>query len=226
MRERVTINAVGIPDRRSRRREESLAEILDLAVSIMAARGVAGLTMTELARSVGIKPPSLYKYYPSAEAVLDALFGRAQQANLEVVTAAIDPGIGGLPALEAALTAAGRWAVANPILAQLLFWRPIPDYTPTAAAFSPTIEVVSLLRTAILEAARVGQIHPDAATDEGLNLLAILHFGVIGQQLANDPDGDWEHGRYTTLHARAIRLFIDAYPPTVGDPADLPGAGA
>ena len=219
MRERVTINAIGISDRRSRRREESLAEILDLAVSIMAARGVAGLTMTELARAMGIRPPSLYKYYPSAEAVLDALFGRAQQANLDVVTAAIDSSSGGgLPALEAALTAAGRWAVANPIMAQLLFWRPVPDYTPTAAAFSPTVEVVSLLRAAILEAAQVGQIHPDAASDDGLNLLAILHFGVIGQQLANDPDGDWEHGRYTTLHGRAIKLFVDAYPPTVGDP--------
>ena len=182
----------------------------------MADRGVAGLTMTELARAMGIKPPSLYKYYPSAEAVVDALFGRAQQANLDVVSTAIHRGPSGIPALEAALTAAGRWAVANPTMAQLLFWRPLPSYTPTADAFNPTIEVVSLLRATILDAARLGQIHPDAATDEGMNLLAILHFGVISQQLANDPAGDWEHGRYSTLHARAFRLFIDAYPPTVG----------
>jgi AcrR family transcriptional regulator len=42
----------------------------------MAEDGVAGLTMASLARAMDIRPPSLYKYYPSLLAVYDALFRR------------------------------------------------------------------------------------------------------------------------------------------------------
>jgi hypothetical protein len=47
------------PDRRARRRAETMAEILDRALAIMAEEGVAGLTMTRLARAMRIQPPSL-----------------------------------------------------------------------------------------------------------------------------------------------------------------------
>jgi hypothetical protein len=52
-----------------------------------------------------------------------------------------------------------------------------------------------------------------AATDPGMELLSIMHFGVISQHLANDPDRDWDHGRYTRRHREILPLFIKAYPP-------------
>src|SRR4051794_39938579 len=107
-------------DRRARRRAETIAEILDRAVAIMSDDGVAGLTMTGLARAMCIQPPSLYKYFPSVTAVHDALYRRGQEANLAALRSgmAAQPG---LPALRSGLAALGRWAVANPVLAQLLF---------------------------------------------------------------------------------------------------------
>src|SRR3954447_3720631 len=63
-------------DRRARRRQESLEEILDLAAEIMTEQGVAGLSVGELARRMGIRPPSLYVYFPSKNALYDALFAR------------------------------------------------------------------------------------------------------------------------------------------------------
>src|SRR6201995_4990852 len=152
------------PDRRARRREQTRGEILDHALEIMAADGAAGVTMAGLARAMGIRPPSLYKYYPSLLAVYDALFRRGQLANLEALREGMRGAAPGLDAVAGAMEATGRWAAANPILAQLLFWRPVPGYQPSAEAFAPAMQIIDLLRSALQDAAARGQVHPDAAT--------------------------------------------------------------
>ena len=201
------------PDRRARRREQTRGEILDHALQIMADDGAAGLTMARLARAMEIRPPSLYKYYPSLLAVYDALFRRGQLANLQALREGMRGAAPGLDAVTGAMEATGRWAAANPVLAQLLFWRPVPGYQPSAEAFAPAMQITDLLRSALQNAVARGQVHPDAATDPGMDLLSIMHFGVISQHLANDPGSDWDHGRYTRRHREIIPLFIKAYPP-------------
>ena len=201
------------PDRRTRHREQTRSEILDHALQIMAEDGVAGLTMASLARAMDIRPPSLYKYYPSLLAVYDALFRRGQLANLEALRDGMRNAPPGLDAVAGGMEATGRWAVTNPVLAELLFWRPVPGYQPTAEAFGPALLIIDLLRSALADAAARGQLHPDAATDAGLELLSIMHFGIITQHLANDPHSDWDHGRYTRRHREIIPLFVKAYPP-------------
>lgn len=201
------------PDRRTWHREQTRSEILDHALQIMAEDGAAGLTMARLARAMDIRPPSLYKYYPSLLAVYDALFRRGQLANLEALREGMRNAAPGLEAVARGMEATGRWAVANPVLAQLLFWRPVPGYQPSAEAFAPAGQIVELLRSALADAAACGQVHPDAATDAGMELLSIMHFGVISQHLANDADRDWDHGRYTRRHRDILSLFIKAYPP-------------
>lgn len=203
----------GSPDRRGRRRQQTMAEILDRAVGIMQVEGVAGLTMAALARDMSIRPPSLYKYYPSRMAIYDALFRQGQAANLEALRGAMSAAEPGLAAVAAGMEATGRWAVANPVLAQLLFWRPVPGYVPSPEASAPAGTIVDLLRAELTTAAEDGEIHPHAATDDGLALLSTLHFGVLSQHLANDPDSAWEDGRFTRLHRRVIGLFVLAYPP-------------
>ena len=71
-----------------------------------------------------------------------------------------------------------RWpAVANPILAQLLCWRPVPGYHPSAEALAPALLIIDLLRSALADAPAHGQVHPDAATGAGMELLPIMHGG-------------------------------------------------
>jgi AcrR family transcriptional regulator len=201
------------PDRRARRRAETMAEILDRALAIMAEEGVAGLTMTRLARAMRIQPPSLYKYFPSVNAVYDALFRRGQEENLATLREAIASAEPGVPALRAGQPSLGRWAVDNPVLAQLLFWRPVPGFQPSADAFAAADDVVALLRSALRHAVDCGQLGPDAASERALALLSTLHFGVVSQHLANDPDGDWDHGLFTSLYPTVLDLFEAAYPP-------------
>src|SRR3954467_14163757 len=78
----MTTEAVPV-DRRHRRRLETIEEGLDHAVEIMAADGVAGLSLGEIARRMGIRPPSVYVYFPSKHALYDALFERGWRMLLE-----------------------------------------------------------------------------------------------------------------------------------------------
>jgi AcrR family transcriptional regulator len=61
-------------DRRHRRRQETVEQVLDVAVAVMAEQGVAGLSLGEVARRMGIRPPSLYVYFDSKNALYDAIF--------------------------------------------------------------------------------------------------------------------------------------------------------
>lgn len=201
------------PDRRARRHEETRSQILDLAVAIMTEDGVAGLSMASLARALSIQPPSLYKYFPSRMAIYDALFRLGQLANLEALRSGMHGAAPGMDAVAAGMEATGRWAVSHPVLAQLLFWRPVPGFQPTADAFAPALEIIDQLRHGLRDAAAAGQVHPDAASDQGMALLSTLHFGMISQHLANDIGSDWDHSRYTRLHHQLITMFIRAYPP-------------
>jgi AcrR family transcriptional regulator len=197
---------------RALRREATIATILDRAVTVMAEHGVAGLTMTRLAEAMGIKPPSLYKWFPSVLAVYDAVFARGQEANLEAFRVGVAGNEPGVAALFAGLTATAQWAVAHPVEAQLLFWRPVPDFRPSAQAMAPAHELVSELREVVRTAVGRGQLGVGAESNDGLVVLASLHFGVISQHLANEPDSTWKSGRYSRAHRRVVELFGSAYP--------------
>ena len=76
-------------DRRARRRQETIAEILDIATDVMTEEGVNGLSLAEIARRLGVQPPSLYKYFPSLMAIYDELFRRGQVEHLAVMREAM-----------------------------------------------------------------------------------------------------------------------------------------
>lgn len=200
-------------DRRARRRQETLEEILDIAVDIMTAEGVNALSIAEIARRLGVRPPSLYKYYPSLMAIYDALFLRGQLAHLEVFERAMADEEPGLPALSAALHASGRWCLANRALAQLLFWRPVPNFEPTPEAFAPSIEMVALQRRILADAVARGHLRPETDPEETVLLLATMISGVIGMAIANEPDAAWGEGRFSRQFERLMDMFVASYAP-------------
>src|SRR5258708_29154034 len=122
-------------DRRGRRRQETIEEILDIAVVVMTEEGVNGLSLAEVARRLGVQPPSLYKYFPSLMAVYDSLFLRGQVEHLGVLRDGMARAEPGLAALQAGLEASGRWPLPHRAAAALLFWRPVPSFEPSPEAF-------------------------------------------------------------------------------------------
>ncbi len=200
-------------DRRARRRRETIEEILDIATAVMAEEGVNGLSIAEVARRLGVQPPSIYKYFDSLLAIYDALFERGQHQHLAIMRTAMAGAEPGLPALEAGLEASGRWGLANPALGQLLFWRPVPSFEASPAAMEPSVEMVALQRQALHDAVAAGQLGADADSDEALYVLSIMITGLLSQALANEPDVPWGEGRFTGVFDRLMALLPAAYPP-------------
>jgi len=205
------------PDRRARRRQETIAEILDIATEIIAEEGVNGLSLAEVARRLGVQPPSLYKYFPSLLAVYDELFRRGQLEHLDVMRQGMAGAEPGLESLIAGLGASGQWLLANRAIAQLLFWRPVPSFEPSAEAFAVSIEMVEMQRAALAEAVAAGQLGPEADSDEAVYLISTFIVGVSSQAMANEPDLEWGRGRFSPLFPKLMRLLVAAYPPMETD---------
>ncbi len=182
----------------------------------MTDEGAGGLTIAEIARRLGVQAPSIYKYFPSLLSVYDELFRRGQIDHLDSLRAAAASAPPGMATVHATAEAAGRWAAANPALAQLLFWRPIPRFTPSAGAFAPSQEMSGLFRSALASAVATGELGAGADGSGGVDLLSALVAGVMSQYMANEPGTPWGTGRFTPLLPRLVELLRCAYPP---DPA-------
>ena len=203
-------------DRRTARRRQTIDEILSVAVDLMAADGVGALSLAEVARRVGVRPPSLYQYFPSKLAVYDTLFLRGYRDLGEATRAAVE-GID--DPVEMIRTGAGAfvsWAVSHPVQAQLMFWRPVPGFTPSAEAYGAALASQDLLRAALQAAADTGRLAPGAADERAVDLLSTVVSGVISQQLANAPGDTTADGRFTRLAATVVDLVLHAYAPSEG----------
>ena len=200
-------------DRRQRRRLETIEEVLDIAVEIMGEQGVAGLSVGEIARRMGIRPPSLYVYFPSKNALYDALF----QRGAEQVLAAIEQHrveLAGL-SLEEQLLGSARafvgWCVEHSAYSQLLFWRPVPGFTPTPEAYAPAVTLLGLTTAWFEELQTGGLIRADVAIDDLVRDWTVIGSGVISQQLTNAPDEDPAGGRFVAALPSLAAMFARHY---------------
>lgn len=202
-------------DRRHRRRQETIEEVLDHAVAIMAEEGVAGLSLGEIARRMGIRTPSLYVYFPSKHALYDALFARGWRLLLETMTAYEEEHpVDGDDLAEIMLGHGScfvRWSVENLAYAQLLFWRPVPGFEPSEAAYEPAIELYDRAQTRLSELQDRGLIRADADIADVQRDWTVLIAGVVSQQLANAPQEAFAHGRFTSTLPRLSAMFAGHY---------------
>jgi AcrR family transcriptional regulator len=202
-------------DRRQRRRQESIEEILDVALELMAEHGVSGLSLGEVARRLGIRPPSLYVYFESKHALYDAVFGRGAREVLAVVTSTVDEAMREAGSLnEVLLTISStlvRWAVENPVYSQLLFWRPVPGFEPSAESYQPAVEFIGRGRETFVELQQRGWLRDDVPVDQILRDWTIVTSGVVSQQLSNAPGESFETGRFTTALPTVVEMFEGKY---------------
>ena len=181
-------------------------EALDHAVALMTEEGVGALSVSEVARRMGIRGPSLYKYFPSRHAIYDALFARglAEAAG----RGRAPPSTESPAACRASAPAArpsSRWAVEHPALAQLLHWRPVPGFEPSPAVFAPAEDDMADVRAEFAEAVRLGQLAPGADSDDVVRLYTVVLSGLISQQLANQPGVALRRGRLQPAHRHRDR---------------------
>jgi AcrR family transcriptional regulator len=194
-------------DRRAERREATRAEILDAAWDLARTNGVAGLSLGDVARRIGMKTPSLYWYFESKHAIYDAMFTQGNEqllARLELVRS----GLGRRALLRTGARIFIEFCGEDLARYQLLFQRSIPDFEPTPEAYRSAIAVYEFMRERHVEAGITRQSHFDMWT--------ALVSGLAAQQTSNDPGGD----RWLRLINPMVDMFLTAIGGSTG-----PGPG-
>jgi AcrR family transcriptional regulator len=195
------------------RRAAAVEELLDHAGRIVEESGAGAVTVAEIARRIGIKPPSVYKYFPSLHAIYDGLFARGNARLAQYVDEAVDKLEPGLPRLLERNRAFLRWSMLNRGLAVFLFWRPIPGFEPSPESYALAEDLVSRARADLSTAVRKGDLDESADSEEVFRLLTTLGAGIASQQLANEPGATYETGAFTSLTERALDMFVQQYAP-------------
>jgi AcrR family transcriptional regulator len=218
----MAMEAVSGTDRRHRRREETLREIVDVAVELMGEHGAAGLSLGDVARRMGIRTPSLYGYFDSKNALYNAVFERGWRelrCSLEPLFARSDDGRQPADLVAYAVDCAAefaRWGIEHPAYAQLLFWRPVPGYEPSAAAYASAVETFARARQVFGRLQVGGLIRDDVDLDQAFRQWTVLVAGVVSQQLANAPHEPYDGGTFTAGLPQLITMFLQFHGPIPG----------
>jgi AcrR family transcriptional regulator len=183
---------------REARRENARASVLAAAWELVREEGLAALSLRELARRAGITTPTVYAYFESKNAILDAMFAQAAQAFLDLkatLPVTDDPAEDLLTEARAFIT----FCVSDIPRYQLLFQHSVPGFKPSPESYE--LAVAALERTREL-LARNG-VHDQRQLD----ILTAITTGLVDQQVSNDPGGD----RWSGLVDDVIRMFLAQY---------------
>ncbi|HVE26047.1 MAG TPA: TetR/AcrR family transcriptional regulator [Sporichthya sp.] len=157
-----------------------MREILDCAWALMEREGVAAVSVREVARSVGLRQQSLTYYFPTKQALLDALFadGFADLRRVfDTLPAPTDPDAG---VVDVAVSYVD-YCVTHPARYHLMFQRTIPGFEPTPDSHRIALSVLGEL---------IGRLSAAGVTDEAdISLVRSLLSGIAAEQTANDPGG-------------------------------------
>jgi AcrR family transcriptional regulator len=186
-----------VRDRQAERHAATRAEILDAAWEQVRANGLAALSLRDLARSVGMQPPSLYSYFESKNAIYDAMYAQGARQLVDEQRVSMPKPEDPLEALKAVVRSFIEFCAADFARYQLLFQRTIPGFEPSAESFKISQDALAALGELL---ARCGVTDP-----EMLDLFTALGTGLADQQLSNDPGGV----RWIRLIDEAVEMFYE-----------------
>ena len=143
-----------------------------------------------------MRQPSLYEYFDSKNALYDAMFADGNRQLIErlnAVTFSPDP----RAALKQWLTAFATVGGEEVPRYQLLFQRPIPDFTPSPESYALAEKVLGDAYT-LMRAAGVTE-------QADMDCIVAMTAGITDAQISNDPGGD----RWLRHLNRLVDLLVD-----------------
>ena len=186
-------------NRRTLRRQETLAEIVDASWDLVREHGLAGLSMRDLGERVGMRAQSIYSYFASKNEIYDAMFHEGYRAFATSTGQALEGGETPSDQRSTARLMARtffEFCTSDPVRYQLLFQRTIPGFEPSPESWAVAVEAYEHYRALLAGV--------DIHDQETLDLWTALLTGLADQQISNDPGGD----RWERLVDRAVDMLL------------------
>lgn len=165
------------------------------AWEVARAEGLAGLTLRDVARRVGMRAPSLRSYFDSKHAIYDAMFAQGYRDYLAEEQAIAYTG-DAMTDLRLGMRHFMTFSVSDPVRYQLMFQRVIPGFVPSAESYALSVTSLDRMRARLEQ---FGFTDPAA-----LDRLTALGAGLTSQQVSNDPGGD----RWSRLVDEAMEMLF------------------
>jgi AcrR family transcriptional regulator len=209
----MTIDDILTPaERRQRNREEVINNILEISRQLMRENGVAALSFNEIARRLGMKPPSLYTYFPSKMAIYDALFRQGMEMFAELIKQSSAQGGTMAEQFQRVCETYMAFATENPELYQLVFERPIPGFEPSEESMAVSLAALEESRQQFAQLIADSGLDVDLPAPAALDLsIAVMH-GLTALHMANEPHLPVGEGRFGSLIPDAAKMFTKAWP--------------
>lgn len=187
------------------------SELLDCAQARFLEHGYDNASLNEVIAQAGVSKGAFYHYFPSKEALLEALADRFARGALAQVQDALEqPGLDALARLNACMARARQnkieIAVESWVLFEALF-RPenlVLFHRINNAAVALFTPALTKVIAQGVEEGTFRTFDPEGVADMLLQLGAATH-GIIARAIAGDSKAEWE----AAIHAleRRIRLY-------------------
>jgi len=180
---------------RARRRQATIDEVLAAARDLSREHGLASISMRDLGARVGLHASSLYQYFPSKDAIYDALFAQGHR-ELHVWMAELDRRGKPLDVFKRGCRVSSSSASKTRSATSCCSSGRSPGFVPSEASMAVAWQSYRDMAGAIADA---GVTRP-----ADVDLWTSIQMGLTAQQWANDPGGH----RFVDHLEPAIDMFI------------------
>jgi AcrR family transcriptional regulator len=183
--------------------------LLDAAGALLLAEGVDGMTTRRMAELAGTTTQTIYTEFGGKEGIARAMFreGFARlEARMRAVGESADPFFDLLQQGRAYREAARE----SPHFYDVMFGRPIPQFSPDADDLEASRIAHDLLSAGIGRVIATGALVPDARADDIAQWLWTVVHGVVSLELSGAIEIDAE--TYDNYLALSLAGFMSGHP--------------
>jgi AcrR family transcriptional regulator len=173
--------AAGSP--RGRFREMMRADILNAGREILREGGFSALSMRALAEAVGVRAPTLYDYFANKEEVLNELFLEGVREFRQHFQPSLESSVPGVARIIGLGLVYRDFAIANPVLFQLVFGRIDSSYVPGEEQMQAGHDLYLLLRDEVEQAVEMGEFEAADIDILSMTIWSAIH-GITTLELA------------------------------------------
>lgn len=176
------IDSVNMPDAKTYHRGDLKADLIRAAWEMLEAEGPDGLSVRKLAAAAGVSHNAPYMHFKGRDGLVAALAASGFEGLGQAIRAEVqDFQSDWHDAFRAGCRAYVRYAVANPQLYVLMHRDYCPETWPETVQAS--VAAFDLLKGALAEGQRQGQIREDDVAEQALGVWAALHglAGILGR---------------------------------------------
>lgn len=152
-------------------------EIIDVALNLINAKGIQGLTMKNLSKEIGISEPAIYRHFENKIEILLAILDLFKESTREIFEKELHSGISATAKIEHLFTRHFERFADNPSLVSVIFSEEL--FRGEAVLMKKIADVIDKNATILTQIIKQGQQSGEIRSDVCADHLAVVIMGSL-----------------------------------------------